>query len=133
MKTKSMILALLMLCVGLAGCTGDDDHEEDGGPDWINDRGNAAQIWNISLEEDEWIEVQSAQSLAAYNQDSVIFNSYIVSGEGFALSVGFSPIFGGNYSICFSGELRYDGCLMEDPDGDWMVSEWSIIYRIHKV
>ena len=84
-------------------------------------------------EEDEWIEVQSAQSLAAYNQDSVIFNSYIVSGEGFALSVGFSPIFGGNYSICFSGELRLDGCLTEDPDGDWMVSEWSIIYRIHKV
>jgi len=43
-----MILASLILCVGLAGCMGDDEHEEEG-PDWINDRGDAAQVWNISL------------------------------------------------------------------------------------
>ena len=128
-----MILALLILSVGLAGCTGDEDHEEDEGPDWVNERGNASQAWNISLEEDEWIEVQSVQSLADYNEDPVIFNSYIVSEEGFAVSVGFSPIFGGNYTLCFSGQLRYDGCLTEDPDGDWVASEWSIIYRIHEV
>ena len=128
-----MILALLILSVGLAGCTGDEDHEEDEGPDWVNERGNASQAWNISLEEDEWIEVQSVQSLADYNEEPVIFNSYIVSEEGFAVSVGFSPIFGGNYTLCFSGQLRYDGCLTEDPDGDWVASEWSIIYRIHEV
>ena len=129
----SMILALVILSVGLAGCTGDEDHEEDEGPDWVNERGNASQAWNISLEEDEWIEVQSVQSLADYNEEPVIFNSYIVSEEGFAVSVGFSPIFGGNYTLCFSGQLRYDGCLTEDPDGDWVASEWSIIYRIHEV
>ena len=128
-----MILALLILSVGLAGCTGDEDHEEDEGPDWVNERGNASQAWNISLEEDEWIEVQSVQSLADYNEEPVILNSYIVSEEGFAVSVGFSPIFGGNYTLCFSGDLRYDGCLTEDPDGDWVASEWSIIYRIHEV
>ena len=133
MKTKSMALALLILCVGLAGCTGNDDHEEDGGPDWINDRGDVAQTWSITLEEDEWIEVQSVQSLGAYNNDSIIFNSYIASEEGFAVGVGFSPIFGGNYSLCISGELRYDGCLTEDPDGDWVATEWSIIYRIHEI
>ena len=101
-----MTLALLILSVGLAGCTGDEDHEEDEGPDWVNERGNASQAWNISLEEDEWIEVQSVQSLADYDEEPVIFNSYIVSEEGFAVSVGFSPIFGGNYTLCFSGQLR---------------------------
>ena len=130
-----MILALLILCVGLAGCTGDDEHEEDEGPDWINDRGDVPQVWNISLEENEWIEVQSVKSLGMANGDPYIFNSYIVSEEGFILREGFSYIFGGNYTMCYSGELRYDGCLTEDPDGEndgyWVVSEWSIIYRIH--
>ena len=31
--------------------------------------------------------------------------------------------------MCYTGELRYDGCLTEDPDGDndgyWVVLEWS--------
>ena len=84
-----MILALLILCVGLAGCTGDDEHEEEG-PNWVNDRGDAAQVWNISLEEDEWIEVQSVKSLGMSSGDPYIFNSYIVSEEGFSLREGFS-------------------------------------------
>ena len=137
MKSKAIILTLLILCVGLAGCTGDDEQEDEEGPDWINDRGDASQTWNISLEENEWIEVQSVKSLGMSSGDPYIFNSYIVSEEGFSLREGFSYIFGGNYTMCYSGELRYDGCLTEDPDGDsdgyWVVSEWSIIYRIHEV
>ena len=81
----------------------------------------------------ERAEPDRLHALADYNEESLIFNSYIVSEEGFGVSVGFSPIFGGNYTLCFSGELRYDGCLTEDPDGDWVASEWSIIYRIHEV
>jgi hypothetical protein len=136
LKSKAMILALLMLCMGLAGCTGDDEHEDEEGPDWINDRGDAAQIWNISLEKDEWIEVQSVKSLGISGGDQVMSTSFIVSEEGFSLSEGFSAMFGGNYTMCYRYD-RYDGCLNEDPDGDndgyWAVSEWSIIYRIHEV
>ena len=131
-----MILALLIVSVGLAGCTGDDDHEEEGVPDWINDRGDVAQIWNISLEEDEWIEVQSVKSLGVSGGDPLMWNSYILSEDGFSLSEGFSAKFGGNYTMCYRFD-RYDGCQTEDQDGEnngyWEVSEWSIIYRIHEV
>ena len=128
-----MILALLILSVGLAGCTGDEDHEEDDGPDWVNERGNASQAWNISLEEDEWIEVKSAISLGLKDGKYYSGTSYILSESGYRVMVGFSPIFGGNYSFCGYEELSSDGCVTFDNDGEVSYDEWSIIYRIHEV
>ena len=133
MKSKSLILALLILSVGLAGCTGDDDHEEDEGPNWVNERGNASQTWNISLEEDEWIEVKSATSLGHKDGEYYSGTSYILSESGYRVMVGFSPIFGGNYSFCGYEELSSDGCVTPDNDGEVSYDEWSIIYRIHEV
>jgi hypothetical protein len=50
---------------------------------------------------------------------------------GWSVSTGFSPIFGGDYSIC--GMLVEGNCYSTDIDGDWYISDWSIIYRIHSV
>ena len=133
MKSKSMILALLILSVGLVGCTGDEDHEEDEGPDWVNERGNASQAWNISLEEVECIEVKSAISLGLKDGKYYSGTSYILSESGYRVMAGFSPIFGGNYSFCGYEELSSDGCVTFDNDGEVSYDEWSIIYRIHEV
>ena len=149
MKTSAVSMVLLMIALALAGCTSDPDGMDSSEIDadtlemieqllnnsvdaeWINDRGDSSQLWEISLEEDQWLEVKSAVSVLEYQGDLMSYNSFVRSSEGFAVSSGFSPIFGGNYSWCamsFGGELP---CANEDPDGDWTVSEWTIIYRVH--
>ena len=150
MKTRAVSMVLLMIASALAGCTtGDPDGMDTSEIDadtlemierllnnsvdaeWINDRGDSSQLWEISLEDDQWLEVKSAVSVLEYEGELISYTSSVRSTEGFAVSSGFSPIFGGNYSWCamsFSGQLP---CANEDPDGDWIVSEWTIIYRVH--
>ena len=150
MKTRAVSMVLLMIASALAGCTsGDPDGDGEMGIDadtlemieqllnnsidaeWINDRGDSSQLWEISLEDDQWLEVKSAVSVLEYEGELISYTSSVRSTEGFAVSSGFSPIFGGNYSWCamsFSGQLP---CANEAPDGDWTVSEWTIIYRVH--
>ena len=148
-KLNAIGLTLLMIASALAGCTSDPDGMDSSEIDaetlemieqllnnsvdaeWINDRGDSSQYWEISLEEDQWLEVKSAVSVLEYQGDVMSVNSFVRSSEGFAVSSGFSPIFGGDYSWCtmsFGGDLP---CTNEDPDGDWTVSEWTIIYRVH--
>ena len=150
MNMKPIILVLIVSTSALAGCTGDPDGMDSSEIDaetlemieqllnnsvnagWINDRGNSSQFWEISLEDDQWLEVKSAVSVLEYQGEMLSFNSFVKSTEGFAVNSGFSPIFGGDYSWCsmsMSGEEL--PCVNEDPDGDWSVAEWTIIYRVH--
>ena len=34
--------------------------------EWINEVGNASEPWSLSLEDDEWLEVKSAQIITSY-------------------------------------------------------------------
>ena len=150
MGHKAVLLALVLVSSSLAGCTGDPDA---GGNDeidaetfqnlqdffnntmateWINDRGDSGHYWNISLSDDEWLEVKSAVTVINYEGEDSSHGSFVRSEEGFAIGAGFSPIFGGDYSWCtmsFGSEIP---CANEDPDGDWVVVEWTIIYTIHE-
>ena len=149
MKTRAVSMVLLMIASALAGCTSDPDGMDSSeinadtlemieqllnnsvDAEWINDRGDSSQFWEISLEDDQWLEVKSAVSVLEYEGELISYTSSVRSTEGFAVSSGFSPIFGGNYSWCamnFGGQLP---CANEDPDGGWIVSEWTIIYRVH--
>ena len=157
MKTTTILIALTMLTTGLAGCTGDPDgggnDEIDAetlqnlqdfingtmATDWINDRGDSGHYWNISLSDDEWLEVKSARAIMYHYHDGEDhFSSWpalIVSDEGYIAQsgnyalMGISPIFGGNYSLCINWN---DGiCYDYDRDTEYEIVEWSVIYRIH--
>ena len=149
MSYKVALLTLVLVSSTLAGCTSDPDG---GGNDeidaetlqnlqdfinstmeteWINDRGDSSQLWEISLEDDQWLEVKSVVTVINYEGEDSQVGSFVRSEEGFEVVEGFSPIFGGDYSWCtidYGSELP---CANEDPDGDWVVVEWTIIYRIH--
>ena len=147
-KMNAIGLTLLMVASALAGCTSDPDGMDSSEIDadtlemieqllnnsvdaeWINDRGDSSQLWEIYLEDDQWLEVKSAVSVLEYEGELISYTSSVRSTEGFAVSSGFSPIFGGNYSWCASVLYDYP-CINEDPDGDWILSEWTIIYRVH--
>ena len=149
-KLNAIGLTLLIIASALAGCTSDPDGMESSeidadtldlieqllmnnsvGPEWINDRGDSSQLWGVSLEEDQWLEVKSAVSVLEYEGELMSYTSFVRSSEGFAVSSGFSPIFGGNYSWCAMSFGEDLPCANEDPDGDWTFSEWTIIYRVH--
>ena len=148
-KMNAIGLTLLMVASALAGCTSDPDGMDSSEIDadtlemieqllnnsvdaeWINDRGDSSQLWEIYLEDDQWLEVKSAVSVLEYEGELISYTSSVRSTEGFAVSSGFSPIFGGNYSWCAMSFSEQLPCANEDPDGDWIVSEWTIIYRVH--
>jgi len=157
MDHKAALLALVLVSGSLAGCTGDPDA---GGNDeidaatlqnlqdfingtmeteWINDRGDSGHHWNISLSDDEWLEVKSARAIMyLYHDGDRYFESWpamIVSDEGYIAQapsysrVGSSPIFGGDYSLCIDWN---DGiCYDYHRDSEYEIVEWSVIYRIH--
>ena len=158
MGYKATLMALVLVSGSLAGCTGDPDA---GGNDeidaetlqnlqdfingtmeteWINDRGDSGHHWNISLSDDEWLEVKSARAIMyLYHDGDGHFESWpamIVSDEGYIAqapsysSVGSSPIFGGDYSLCIDWN---DGICYDYNRGgsEYEIVEWSVIYRIH--
>ena len=153
--TKNVYALMLTLVIVLSGCfgmAGDDSDAQDGGDEntnstngensgWINDRGLGNESWSLSLSDDEWLEVKSATGIRSYLPNSSDeFSSQssmsVIELDDWRLLEGYkgySPIFGGNYSLCF---YWIEGqCFNEDPDGDddWNTREWSIIYRIHDV
>ena len=149
MKTKAELLTLVLVSSALAGCTGDPDgggnDEFDAEtlqdimeylnttqPQLVNDRGDSSQFWEISLEDDQWLEVKSAVTVINYEGEDSSHGSFVRSEEGFAVASGFSPIFGGDYSWCTMSFGSEFPCANEDPDGDWVVVEWTIIYAIHE-
>jgi len=156
MEYKAILMALVLVSSALAGCTGDPDA---GGNDeidaetlqnlqdfingtmateWINDRGDSGHYWNISLSDEEWLEVASAEAVMYHYHDGedhfTSWPAMIVSDEGHIAQYGRnyeskSPIFGGNYSLCINWD---DGiCYDYDRDTEYEIVEWSVIYRIH--
>jgi len=156
MRAVAIPMILLMLSASFAGCTGDPDgggnDEIDAEtlenlqdlingtmePEWINDRGDPGHYWNLSLSDEEWLEVKSATTIMYHYHDGedhfTNWYALIVSDEGYiaqsdnALTRN-SPIFGGNYSLCINWN---DGvCYDYDRDTEYEIVEWSVIYRIH--
>ena len=105
MDYKATLMVLVLVSSALAGCTGDPDA---GGNDeidaetlqnlqdfingtmateWINDRGDSGHYWNLSLSDDEWLEVSSATAIMYHYHDGQDhFNSWpalIISDEGY--------------------------------------------------
>ena len=154
MKTRAVSMVLLMIASALAGCTSGDPDGMDSSEidadtlemieqllnnsvdaEWVNDRGDSSQYWEISLEDDQWLEVKSVMYVLQFEDDnessSIMNQGTVLSSEGFRVGVGYSPIFGGDYSSCATYYGSEYPCLNEDLDGDWTVSEWTIIYRVH--
>ena len=143
MRKDQIFVLLLIFLLPLTGCFGgvvgdaeaDDDDNDDDEPQWINDVGTSPINWNLSLNENQWLEVKSSYGLLVMggnsSQEEITQYGLGVNEETGWVVTGFSPIFGGDYSICgiFSGE----NCYSTDPDGDWYISDWTIIYRIHSV
>jgi len=148
MRIIAPMMILIMMTSTLAGCTSQTDGvneiqegdvetilsfiDEIQEPEWINDRGNSSYEWQISLSDNQWLEVYSAR-LALYhyhdNQDNYAsWDGIIVSDEGYYVSDK-SPIFGGNYSLCVNYEDYI--CYDYDRDTEYTMIEWTVIYRIH--
>jgi len=155
MDSRAILLTLILVSSTLAGCTSDPDGgANDELPEcedaedfhacwedflsgtsntaWINDRGDSGQLWALSLSDDQWLEVKSAATVLHYEGNELSVTSFVTSEEGYRF-VGFSPIFGGEYAWCTMSFGDQIPCANEDPDGDWMIDEWSIIYRVHDV
>jgi peptidyl-prolyl cis-trans isomerase B (cyclophilin B) len=154
MNYKPALLALVLVSSTLAGCTGDPDA---GGNDeidaetlqnlqdfingtmateWINDRGDSGHYWDISLSDEEWLEIASAEAIMYHYHDGedhfTNWPAVIVSDEGYLAYLAQSdnsPIFGGNYSFCINWDNGI--CYDYDRDSEWEIIEWSVIYRIH--
>ena len=135
-----MLGALIVFsgCFGTGTSNGDDtDDDNDSESNWVNDRGLGNETWFLVLNDNQWLEIKSAAGIIVYAEGINIDpaqTSMVVTEETdwFIGNSGYSPIFGGNYSMC---KMWIEGqCYNEDPeDGDWELREWSIIYRIHDV
>ena len=103
MRIIAPMMILIMMFSTLAGCTsqtdgvtefeeGDVDEilgfiENSQEPEWINDRGDSTYKWQISLTDEQWLEVHSAsfQMIGIVDDEQVNtrWNGYVVSEEGF--------------------------------------------------
>jgi len=143
MRNDQIFVLLLLLLLPMTGCFGDivgdaqaddDDYAE---PEWINDRGTGTMDWTLNLSESQWLEVKSAAGLLTTNantsdQELEQYSLKIYESDGWGVGNGqFSPIFGGDYELC--GIQVEEFCFSSDPQGNWFISDWSIIYRIHSV
>lgn len=144
MRKDQIFVLLLIFLLPMTGCFGglvgdaeaDENENDDDEPQWINDVGTSPINWNLSLNQNQWLEVKSSVGLLVIGENSsqeeiTQYGLAVSEQTGWSVSVGFSPIFGGDYSIC--GMLLEGNCYSTDPDGDWYISDWSIIYRIHSV
>ena len=132
------LVSLTIFCALFAGCAGDSDGADSdieivSEPDWVNDRGTDG-MWSLSLDQTKWLEVKSATMLIDDGDETVERSSWgmlIHEQNGWNLEDSFSPIFGGNYTSCFT--YNSGTCFSEDPDGWYTLVEWSVVYRIHDV
>jgi cyclophilin family peptidyl-prolyl cis-trans isomerase len=152
MRIIAPMMILIMMTSTLAGCTGGDpdsgsndeitseiiqnllesdfqDILQSDEPEWINDVGDNEELWNISLSENQWFELKSNLIFVTSSSGSDYFRSgSIRMEESYKISDDhYSPIFGGNYSLC------WDECQDGDGMGIGEVTGWSVIYRIHNV
>ena len=86
MNLKPIILTLIVCTSALAGCTSDPDGMDSSEIDadtlemieqllnnsvdaeWINDRGDSSQYWEISLEDEQWLEVKSVMYVLQFTK-----------------------------------------------------------------
>ena len=150
MTTDRVFVLLLVIMLPMSGCFGGvgdaEAGDNDDDSDWINERGIGEPNWNISLSDDEWLEVKSATYIFTEQKGQDANSSQNERNEGgFFLqeSVGWtvssnshSPIFGGDYVSCIyaydNGQCIENLSVIYD-EGDIINAEWSIIYRIHSV
>jgi hypothetical protein len=90
--------------------------------------GNSENKIQLELGGDEWLQVISAESVIQYEGENMSVSSFLISDEGFTSGAEF----GGNYSWCVM-RIESMGCYNEDPDGDWNLLRWNIVYMIHEV
>lgn len=145
MRKDQIFVLLLVLLLPMTGCFGDivgdaqadDDDDDYAEPEWINDRGTGTMDWTLNLSENQWLEVKSAAGLLTTNantsdQELEQYSLIVHESDGWVVAGGqFSPIFGGDYELC--GIQVEEFCFSSDPQGNWFISDWSIIYRIHSV
>ena len=145
MRNDQIFVLLLVVLLPMSGCFGgvigdaeaDDDDSDDDHAQWINDVGISPISWNLTLNQNQWLEVKSAVGLLTTdsNNSDEETNQYplaVTEQNGWMVgSSGHSPIFGGIYSMC--GLMVEETCYSSDPDGNWFYSDWTIIYRIHSV
>jgi hypothetical protein len=145
MRNDQIFVLLLVVLLPMSGCFGgvvgdaeaDDDDSDDDQPRWVNDVGTSPINWNLTLNQNQWLEVKSAVGLwtTDSNSSDEETNQYpltVIEQNGWKVgSSEHSPIFGGTYSMC--GLMVEESCFSSDPDGDWFVTDWTIIYRIHSV
>ena len=138
MRAMALLMITTLLLVPLAGCTGDDGEiviVESEEPNWINEKGDEKIDWNLSLEENQWLEIKSSVFWYSYNGDSDVYRqSLVISSELIPMieGTGYSPIFGGTYEACV---FYAEGvCYATNPENNaFELNNWSIIYRIHEV
>ena len=73
MRGIALLMITTLLLVPLSGCTGDDSEiviVESEEPEWINERGVEKNDWNLSLEDNQWLEVQSAFQIFNYEDEA---------------------------------------------------------------
>jgi hypothetical protein len=135
----ALFMIITILLVPLTGCTGNDEEiviVESEEPDWINDRGENPNAWNLTLKNSQWLEIKSAFQIWEEKDGQILqVPMYIISGEwqmiGMEYSMEYSPVFGGEYNYCVY--YRDGSCFATTSDSDYSLVEWSIIYRIHNV
>ena len=139
MRAMVLLMITTILLVPLAGCTGDDGEiviVESEEPDWINERGENPNTWNLTLKNSQWLEIKSAlQIWEEKDGQTMLVPMYIISGE-WVMADDFpihSPVFGGEYNYCVFYRSYDDSCFATTSDSDYSLVEWSIIYRIHEV
>ena len=145
MRIIATMMILIMMTSTLAGCTSQADGvseieegdietilnfiDEAQEPDWINDRGNSQHQWQISLPDNQWLEIKSTNVILNQGDQYLNYGAFIYSDDGYIVH-DYSPIFGGNYTLCL--DLNYDlTCSFSPSDPDRILEEWSVIYKIH--
>lgn len=145
MRNDQIFVLLLVLLLPMTGCFGDvvgdaqadDDDDDFFEPEWMNNRGTGTVDWALNLSENQWLEVKSAAGLFTYHANTSDqrleqYSLTVRESDGWVVSNGqFSPIFGGDYELC--GIQVEEFCFTSDPQENWVISDWSIIYRIHSV
>ena len=148
MTNDRVFVLLLVTMLTMSGCFGGvgdaEAGDNDDDSDWINERGIGEPTWNISLSDDEWLEVKSATYILTEQKGQDANSSqnefyqdefFLQESAGWLVTNSHSPIFGGEYVSCIS---IYDngqcfGLSVIYDEGNIINTEWSIIYRIHSV
>ena len=104
------------------------------GPDWINEQGNGDNLWSLSLNSSQWLEVKSTVFWFSYDYTNEVYMQPMMIKSEFGPMLeegGYSQIFGGTYEACvFFAE---GVCYATNPEStDFQMNKWSIIYRIHE-